>query len=344
MIRTFKIKHYNNYSKELAEAQVVTSLVVSERTRQKANKEKLKMPSTANHLFANIDLKTTIICQLIKKYFNNKKLKAIKKHPKLMFNHNGGKQLYMKGNILHLTPLKMKIDLSNEWFYKQHTNLKPLNVEVDNTYIYLTCEIPDTTQIQPNSFLGIDLNATGDLAVICDANTGKVFKMGKEMRHIKQRFQALRSKRQSGSKKKCATKDSNRTMDMCRKIAVEIVSLAENLGKGINLEDLKLKKRKGYGKKTLNKLLQTFPFGLLKQCILNRAERFGVKVQEVDPRYTSQSCSHCGCIGTKQKQNRYSTKEYRCVNCGHTDHADANAGFNISLLNPWSCVNAWSMI
>ena len=342
MIRTFKIKHNNDYRTELLLAKQVAELVVADRSNQKAKKQKLKMPSSASPLFTNIPLKSTIIAALVKKYFNNKKIKSVKRAPALQFNHNNEKQIYIKNDVLHLTPVKLKFDLAACWFYKLYPQLKVLNVEIDNTYVYLACEIPDTTHIQPSSYLGIDLNATGDLAVICDAETGKVYKMGKEARHIKQKFQFLRSNRQSGGKTKFATKDHNRTLDMCRKLAVEIIDLALVLGKGINLEELSLKKRKGYGKKKLNKILNGFPFITLKQCIKNRAERFGVIVTEVDPRYTSQSCSRCGCIGTKATKNRYTTKHYRCVNCGHTDHADANAGFNIAKLSLFMLQAAWS--
>jgi putative transposase len=65
-----------------------------------------------------------------------------------------------------------------------------------------------------------------------------------------------------------------------------------------------------------------------------------VIVELIDPRYTSQACSRCNCIGVKGKSNRITTKQYMCVNCGHTDHADSNAGFNIAM----NQVQAWSAI
>ena len=234
----------------------------------------------------------------------------------------------------------MKIDLTDIWFFIRYPELRPLNVELDNTYIYLACEIPDPTQTQPESYLGVDLNATGDLAVVCDADTGKVLKYGKQMLHQKHRMQSLRSKRQSGGKKKFATKDHNRTLDICRKIAKQITMLAVELGKGINVEQLGISRKKG--RRTLNRLLQAFPFRLLIQSIKNCAERHGVQVVEVRSQFTSQACSRCGCIGTKKSSNRITTKKYQCVNCGHTDNADANAGFNISAIRKDDYVNAWA--
>jgi transposase len=234
MIRTYKIKHNLDLTTELNAAEIVVHSVVLMRKQQIAQKQKLKSPTSKDF---KCMLKSTIIASLIKKYFNNKKLKDVKRQPKLVFNHNNQKQIYIKNNILHLTPIGLKIDISNEWWYTPL--IKPLNVEVDNTYIYLACEIPDPTQILPNSFIGIDLNATADLAVICDANTGQVFKKGKQIRHIKQKYQHLRSARQRSGKTKYATKDHNRTLDSCRKLAVEIVDVALRANAGIRLEQLK---------------------------------------------------------------------------------------------------------
>lgn len=46
----------------------------------------------------------------------------------------------------------------------------------------------------------------------------------------------------------------------------------------------------------------------------------------VNPAYSSQRCPECGCIAA---ENRESQAEFRCINCGHTDNADVNAGVNL---------------
>ena len=45
----------------------------------------------------------------------------------------------------------------------------------------------------------------------------------------------------------------------------------------------------------------------------------------MNPRHTSQTCANCGHV---DGGNRHGTV-FRCLACGHTDHADVNAAVNI---------------
>ena len=52
----------------------------------------------------------------------------------------------------------------------------------------------------------------------------------------------------------------------------------------------------------------------------------GGQLRVVPPQYTSQTCSHCGCI---DKQNRTTQARFHCLACGFECHADHNAALNI---------------
>ncbi len=58
-----------------------------------------------------------------------------------------------------------------------------------------------------------------------------------------------------------------------------------------------------------------------------KAEQFGIKVNVVNPRYSSQRCSKCGHI---HEDNRITQSNFECGNCGFSENADYNASKNIS--------------
>lgn len=47
-------------------------------------------------------------------------------------------------------------------------------------------------------------------------------------------------------------------------------------------------------KRALNRLIPDFSWGELKLKIYSVAEKFGCIVLEINPKFTSQTCSHCG--------------------------------------------------
>jgi putative transposase len=76
----------------------------------------------------------------------------------------------------------------------------------------------------------------------------------------------------------------------------------------------------------LNRAILASCWGLLGRRLEQKAAASGCRVVYVSPRFTSQQCRACGHIAP---DSRESQAVFRCVACGHTDHADANAARNI---------------
>jgi putative transposase len=76
----------------------------------------------------------------------------------------------------------------------------------------------------------------------------------------------------------------------------------------------------------LNRGILASCWGLLAGRCEQKAAASGAAVIYVDPRFTSQQCRVCGHTAA---DNRDSQAVFRCVQCGHADHADANAACNI---------------
>ena len=61
-----------------------------------------------------------------------------------------------------------------------------------------------------------------------------------------------------------------------------------------------------------------------------KAAEAGRRFVAVDPKYTSQICSQCGC---KHPDNRKTQADFACLSCGYQDNADHNAAVNILARN-----------
>jgi len=73
--------------------------------------------------------------------------------------------------------------------------------------------------------------------------------------------------------------------------------------------------------------LHSWSFAHLRACITYKAEGKGIRVEGVDPRHTSQTCSRCG---FQSRSNRRSQSEFWCRACGYRTNADRNASVNIA--------------
>ena len=89
----------------------------------------------------------------------------------------------------------------------------------------------------------------------------------------------------------------------------------------IVLEDLTNIRKRIRGGKRLRTRLHRWGFKQLQTFIQYKAESKGLKVTYINPAYSSQECSVCGCLGVRKKHL------FSCM-CGNQQHADLNASRN----------------
>lgn len=79
-------------------------------------------------------------------------------------------------------------------------------------------------------------------------------------------------------------------------------------------------------KSGLNKSILDQGWGEFRRQLAYKLKWLGGKLITVNPQYTSQCCSNCGCI---EKDNRKTQAKFKCVSCGYEINADVNAANNI---------------
>jgi len=88
-----------------------------------------------------------------------------------------------------------------------------------------------------------------------------------------------------------------------------------------NLDSLKATKQDNF-------ILKDWALADLQNKLKYKAKLNNIEVVEVAPRYTSQRCSACGYISSK---NRPSQSLFACQSCGYEENADYNAAKNLSI-------------
>ena len=76
----------------------------------------------------------------------------------------------------------------------------------------------------------------------------------------------------------------------------------------------------------LNRVLSNCGRRAVERKLTDLAERYGIEIHEVDPAYTSQTCSCCGYVDKRQRQG----EKFHCRHCGKRMHADVNGARNIA--------------
>ena len=204
-------------------------------------------------------------------------------------------------------------------------------------YLLATCDLPDPIEQETEGVIGADLGVVNILtdsagesytSVTIEKKRQRILKLRSDLQKCGSRSARRHLKRLSGKQRRF-----QRDVNHC--VSKRLVLKAQCTKRTIRLEDLTgIRERTKVRGKTERAKRSNWSFKQLRDFVAYKAQMRGVKVEYVDPRYTSQRCFVCGHIA---KENRRSQSEFLCLNCGHTDHADHNASLNIAF---WASVNA----
>jgi len=196
-------------------------------------------------------------------------------------------------------------------------------------YLFQTVEVLEEDIKDVEDFIGCDFGLTN----ICTLSTGEIMS-GKPLENYRIKRQKIRSSLQcKGTKnskrvlKRLSGKEKRTASIVNHTIAKHIVKLAVDSNKGIALEDLKgIRKNADNKGKQFRSRVGRWNFADLRVKIEYKAKMAGIPVLIIEPRYTSQMCSGCLHLGSRNGES------FKCSNCGHSEHADLNAARNIRML------------
>ena len=234
----------------------------------------------------------------------------------------------IRGNILSLYTLEGRIHIPmrmgpfQEAYFSQGI---PTEAELicrnGRWYFNLVLELPDPPKTENTKMLGVDLGEN----VLAAVSSGKLHGGGK-IRHERNKHLAKRRRLQSNGTqsskqllKKISGKEARRIKHINHQVSKAIVQEAIEQEAGVViLEDLThIRSRIKAGKKMRSRL-HRWGFRQLQTMIQYKAESHGLQVIYVNPAYSSQECSQCGCLGVRARHH------FKCL-CGHQQHSDLNA-------------------
>ena len=177
------------------------------------------------------------------------------------------------------------------------------------------------------NIMGIDLGIKCPAVSYCSDGTVKFYGNGRKNKYIRRHYAYLRKKLQTSKNIKAVKRINNKEQrimkDIDHKISHDIVKTAsaDNVSV-IKLEQLSNIRSTTRTSRKNNHSLHNWSFYRLAQYIEYKARLAGIKVEYVNPTYTSQTCPVCGHVHHANDRN------YTCK-CGFHIHRDLLGAMNI---------------
>lgn len=176
--------------------------------------------------------------------------------------------------------------------------------------------------------MGVDLGIKIPAVCCTDEHKVKFVGKGRMNKYVRRRYQSKRKElgksKQLNALKKFNNKEQRWMKDQDHKTSRDIVNFAIQKNVGIiRLEKLTHIRKKTRKSRKNNRSLSNWSFYRLASYIEYKANLVGIKVEYVNPAYTSQRCPTCG------HNNHAKDRNYNCSNCQYTGHRDIVGAKNI---------------
>jgi putative transposase len=247
----------------------------------------------------------------------------------------------LKDNIISISSISgsLKIQFKDHPQILKYKDWKPiagtLSYKCGNLFLNLIVEKEtpkkiDLKEVKEDEILGID-RGINNILVCSNTKSFNIFFHSKHLKRIKGQYQYLKPILQSkGTRsakrhlKRLSGREQRFVFDTNHCLSK---MLANSDFKVFVLEDLKRMTKKKLGKK-FNRKLGNWSFRQFEMFLRYKCEALGKIVLNVNPKYTSQTCSVCG---HQEKANR-NGNIFKCKKCGFELHSDLNAARNIANL------------
>ena len=196
-------------------------------------------------------------------------------------------------------------------------------------YLAVVVDVPEPPPLQPDDWLGVDLGIV-NIAADSDGHSysgGHLNGLRKRRDRLRQRLQKKGTQSAKRLLKKRRRKEQRLATNENHRIAKQLVTKAQDTGRGIALEDLTGIRDRITVHKAQRRRQHSWAFYQLRTFITYKAKLAGVPVALVDPRNTSRTCPQCGLI---DPHNRPTQASFRCIGCGFAGPADTIAAGNIA--------------
>lgn len=175
--------------------------------------------------------------------------------------------------------------------------------------------------------MGVDLGIKCPAVSYCSDGSVRFYGNGRKNKYIRRHYKYLRRKLGKAKKpdaiKRINDKEQRIMKDIDHKLSHDIVATAvAHNSKIIKLEQLQNIRSTTRTSRKNNPSLQTWSFYRLVKFIEYKARLAGIKVEYVNPAYTSQKCPVCGSVHHAYDRN------YTC-SCGFHIHRDLLGAMNI---------------